>query len=204
MQEVPYDIEDKINFSVFPGLQGGPHNHTISGLACALKQAAGPEFVAYQKQASTRAPAFFAPFLSVLKPAPPPGLLQGPSACSGLLPRPPAADCNLQGRAFEPRWRGAPQPRAPQRFSASPSPPIANRRNPRTPTPPRPPQTAPSQVLSNSQALAKALARRGFSLVSGGTDNHIVLVDLRPKGVDGSRVERVLELAVSVRGDGGC
>jgi glycine hydroxymethyltransferase len=59
-------------------------------------------------------------------------------------------------------------------------------------------------VLSNSQALAKALARRGFSLVSGGTDNHIVLVDLRPKGVDGSRVERVLELAVSVRGDGGC
>jgi glycine hydroxymethyltransferase len=31
--------------------------------------------------------------------------------------------------------------------------------------------------------------------VSGGTDNHIVLVDLRPKGIDGSRVERVLELA---------
>ncbi|KAI8469522.1 MAG: serine hydroxymethyltransferase [Monoraphidium minutum] len=99
-KEIPYDIEDRINFSVFPGLQGGPHNHTISGLACALKQAAGPEFVAYQKQ-----------------------------------------------------------------------------------------------VLSNSQALANALAKRGFTLVSGGTDNHIVLVDLRPKGVDGSRVERVLELA---------
>jgi glycine hydroxymethyltransferase len=49
-KEVLYDIEDKINFSVFPGLQGGPHNHTISGLACALKQAAAPEFVAYQKQ----------------------------------------------------------------------------------------------------------------------------------------------------------
>ena len=30
--------------------QGGPHNHTISGLACALKQAAGPEFRAYQEQ----------------------------------------------------------------------------------------------------------------------------------------------------------
>ncbi len=32
------------------GLQGGPHNHTISGLACALKQAASPEFKNYQQQ----------------------------------------------------------------------------------------------------------------------------------------------------------
>uniref|UniRef100_A0A7S0RZ78 Serine hydroxymethyltransferase n=1 Tax=Chlamydomonas leiostraca TaxID=1034604 RepID=A0A7S0RZ78_9CHLO len=97
---INYDIEDKINFAVFPGLQGGPHNHTIAGLACALKQARGEEFKAYQ-----------------------------------------------------------------------------------------------TQVLSNSKALAAGLAKRGFKLVSGGTDNHIVLVDLRPKGVDGSRVERVLELA---------
>jgi hypothetical protein len=36
--------------------------------------------------------------------------------------------------------------------------------------------------MSNSKALAAALAKRGFKLVSGGTDNHIVLVDLRPKG----------------------
>ncbi len=36
---------------------------------------------------------------------------------------------------------------------------------------------------------------QGHTLVSGGTDNHILLLDLRPKGVDGSRVERVLELA---------
>lgn len=50
-------------------------------------------------------------------------------------------------------------------------------------------------MLANSKALADALGKRGFSLVSGGTDNHIVLVDLRPKGVDGSRAERVLELA---------
>eukprot|EP00879_Flechtneria_rotunda_P011081 GHRR01011578.1.p1 GENE.GHRR01011578.1~~GHRR01011578.1.p1 ORF type:complete len:425 (+),score=121.11 GHRR01011578.1:523-1797(+) len=98
--EVMYDIEDKINFAVFPGLQGGPHNHTIAGLACALKQAATPEFKQYQQQ-----------------------------------------------------------------------------------------------VLANSKALAKGLERRGYSLVSGGTENHIVLVDLRPKGVDGSRAERVLELA---------
>lgn len=99
-KDIMYDIEDKINFAVFPGLQGGPHNHTIAGLAVALKQAQTPEFKSYQHQ-----------------------------------------------------------------------------------------------VLSNSSALADGLRRRGYSLVSGGTDNHIVLVDLRPSGVDGSRVERVLELA---------
>merc|ERR1712232_885410 len=45
---VMYDYEDKINFAVFPGLQGGPHNHTITALAVALKQAQAPEFHAYQ------------------------------------------------------------------------------------------------------------------------------------------------------------
>ncbi|KAI1842387.1 hypothetical protein JX265_001766 [Neoarthrinium moseri] len=49
-KEVLYDLEDKINFSVFPGHQGGPHNHTITALTVALKQAASPEFKAYQKQ----------------------------------------------------------------------------------------------------------------------------------------------------------
>uniref|UniRef100_A0A1D1ZX01 Serine hydroxymethyltransferase n=1 Tax=Auxenochlorella protothecoides TaxID=3075 RepID=A0A1D1ZX01_AUXPR len=98
--DIKYDLEGPINFSVFPGLQGGPHNHTISGLAVALKQAAGPEFRAYQEQ-----------------------------------------------------------------------------------------------VLANCQALAKGLLDAGVNLVSGGTENHLVLADLRPRGVDGSRVERVLELA---------
>lgn len=42
--------------------------------------------------------------------------------------------------------------------------------------------------------MAESLLRRGYSLVSGGTDNHLVLVDLRPKGIDGARVERVCEL----------
>ncbi|KAF3682722.1 Serine hydroxymethyltransferase 1, mitochondrial [Capsicum annuum] len=37
-KEVLYDYEDKINQAVFPGLQGGPHNHTITGLSVALKQ----------------------------------------------------------------------------------------------------------------------------------------------------------------------
>ena len=98
--DIMYNLEKPINESVFPGHQGGPHNHTISGLACALKQAASPEFRAYQEQ-----------------------------------------------------------------------------------------------VLSNCQAFAGRLNELGYSLVSGGTDNHLVLVDLRPKGVDGSRVERVMELA---------
>lgn len=39
-----YDFEDKINAAVFPGLQGGPHNHTITGLAVALKQVKFIEF----------------------------------------------------------------------------------------------------------------------------------------------------------------
>jgi glycine hydroxymethyltransferase len=91
-EPIMYDLEDRINFAVFPGLQGGPHNHTISGLACALKQAQGEEFRAYQQQ-----------------------------------------------------------------------------------------------VLRNSAALAAALQGRGYDLVSGGTDNHIVLADLRGQAIDGAR-----------------
>lgn len=49
-KEVLYDLEGPINFSVFPGHQGGPHNHTITALAVALKQAMSPEFKAYQEQ----------------------------------------------------------------------------------------------------------------------------------------------------------
>jgi glycine hydroxymethyltransferase len=49
-KQVIYDLEGPINFSVFPGHQGGPHNHTITALAVALKQAASPEFKAYQEQ----------------------------------------------------------------------------------------------------------------------------------------------------------
>ncbi|KAJ4701506.1 Serine hydroxymethyltransferase [Melia azedarach] len=98
VQEVMYDYEDKINQAVFPGLQGGPHNHTISGLAVALKQVKTPEYKAYQEQ-----------------------------------------------------------------------------------------------VLSNSSKFAQSLMEKGYELVSGGTENHLVLVNLRNKGIDGSRVEKVLE-----------
>ena len=99
---VEYDLEKRVNETVFPGMQGGPHNHTISALATALLQAGSPAFKTYQER-----------------------------------------------------------------------------------------------VLSNSAAFAAALsdpATHGLDLVSGGTDNHLCLVDLRSKGVDGSRVERVLEL----------
>jgi len=48
--ETMYDIENKINLAVFPGLQGGPHNHAIAGIAVAMKQANSDEFKQYQKQ----------------------------------------------------------------------------------------------------------------------------------------------------------
>ncbi|KAF4696100.1 Serine hydroxymethyltransferase, cytosolic [Perkinsus olseni] len=50
---VMYDFKDKINATVFPGLQGGPHNHIIAGLAVALKQAQTEEYKQYQQQALT-------------------------------------------------------------------------------------------------------------------------------------------------------
>jgi len=96
--EILYDLEDKINEAVFPGLQGGPHNNAIAGIATALKQAMTPEFKAYQQQ-----------------------------------------------------------------------------------------------VVKNAQTLAKALQDRKYTCVTGGTDNHIVWVDLRPVGLSGSRAEKVLE-----------
>lgn len=44
-QEIPYTFEDRINFAVFPSLQGGPHNHAIAAVAVALKQVGGPSLV---------------------------------------------------------------------------------------------------------------------------------------------------------------
>jgi glycine hydroxymethyltransferase len=52
-----------------------------------------------------------------------------------------------------------------------------------------------SQVVKNASALAKALRERGFRLVSGGTDNHMMLVDLRPKGLTGKFSESLLHEA---------
>ncbi len=50
-------------------------------------------------------------------------------------------------------------------------------------------------VVDNARALAKVLVARGLNIVSGGTDNHLVLVDLRPKNVTGKAAEASLERA---------
>ncbi|XP_052194091.1 serine hydroxymethyltransferase 7-like [Diospyros lotus] len=94
-----YDFEEKINFAVFPALQGGPHNNHIAALAVALKQVATPEYKAYMHQ-----------------------------------------------------------------------------------------------VKKNAQALASALLRRNFKLVTGGTDNHLILWDLRTLGLTGKSFERICEM----------
>ncbi|XP_077288819.1 serine hydroxymethyl transferase isoform X2 [Arctopsyche grandis] len=49
-QTTMYDLESKINQAVFPGLQGGPHNNTIAGIALAMKLTTLPGYVEYQKQ----------------------------------------------------------------------------------------------------------------------------------------------------------
>ena len=44
------------------------------------------------------------------------------------------------------------------------------------------------EVLANCQALSKSLQTKGYNIVSGGTDNHLILVNVRDKGLDGSKV----------------
>ncbi|MCW1951874.1 MAG: serine hydroxymethyltransferase [Octadecabacter sp.] len=51
------------------------------------------------------------------------------------------------------------------------------------------------QVVANAQALADQLMKGGLDIVTGGTDSHVMLVDLRPKGVKGNDTERALERA---------
>lgn len=94
------DLETAINTAVFPGCQGGPHNHTIGAIAAALKAASEPEFEQYQKQ-----------------------------------------------------------------------------------------------VLKNAKALAERLKEaHDFTLVTGGTENHLLLVDLTNKKIKGRRAEKAMEL----------
>ncbi|TMQ19832.1 MAG: serine hydroxymethyltransferase [Deltaproteobacteria bacterium] len=89
-----------IDRAVFPGLQGGPHNHTTAGIAVALREAATAEFGRYAHQ-----------------------------------------------------------------------------------------------IVANARALAAALVERGWSLVTGGTDNHLLLADLTPKRISGKVAARALDAA---------
>ncbi len=89
-----------IDKAVFPGLQGGPHDHTTAAIAVALKEAAAPEFRTYAHQ-----------------------------------------------------------------------------------------------IVANSKALAAALTERGYNLVSGGTDNHLILIDLTPQEIGGKPAARAMDRA---------
>ncbi|MGD2094301.1 MAG: serine hydroxymethyltransferase [Phycisphaerales bacterium] len=90
----------KVDRAVFPGLQGGPHMHTLTAIAVAMAEADTPEFVAYA-----------------------------------------------------------------------------------------------NQIVKNAKALAKKLLEYGFNLVTGGTDNHLILIDLRNKNVPGRKVAKALDRA---------
>jgi hypothetical protein len=156
------------------GLQGGPHNHTISGLACALKQAASPEFKAYQQQVLKNSKALAD------------GLAhRGYKLVSGAwlrVQRSPSACVCVCGC-------GCQQPAAST---------TGSRASRLRVTLTRVPVQLPLVCTHSSCPCAEAACRRWCAplpVPPGGTDNHIVLVDLRSKGVDGSRAERVLELA---------
>merc|ERR1712113_405950 len=94
------DIKERIDMAVFPGLQGGPHNHQIGALAAQLLEVNTPAFTEYAKN-----------------------------------------------------------------------------------------------VVANANVLAETLIAKGHKLASDGTDNHLVLWDLRPHGLTGSKVEKVCECA---------
>jgi glycine hydroxymethyltransferase len=51
------------------------------------------------------------------------------------------------------------------------------------------------QVVTNAKALAAGLSKHGYRIVSGGTDNHLMLVDLRPKEINGKQAQEVLDRA---------
>lgn len=94
----PKNLAQKIDSAVFPGLQGGPHNHQTAAIAVALGEALEPAFKDYGKQ-----------------------------------------------------------------------------------------------IVKNAQTLARGLIDRGFTLITGGTDNHLLLIDLRNKNISGADAEALLD-----------
>lgn len=56
-------------------------------------------------------------------------------------------------------------------------------------------KTYQEQIVKNSKKLAEELINRGFDLVTGGTDNHLILLDLRNKNITGKEAEKILDEA---------
>ena len=50
-----------------------------------------------------------------------------------------------------------------------------------------------AQIIRNAQALAQAFQDKGYRVVSGGTDNHLLVLDLRPQGLNGTKATRLLD-----------
>jgi glycine hydroxymethyltransferase len=48
------------------------------------------------------------------------------------------------------------------------------------------------QVIRNAQAMARAYVEKGYQIISGGTDNHLMLIDLRNKNISGKKAEQIL------------
>ncbi len=55
--------------------------------------------------------------------------------------------------------------------------------------------TYASQIITNAQAMAENFMAKGYNIVSGGTDNHLMLIDLRNKNISGKKAEQVLGMA---------
>lgn len=51
------------------------------------------------------------------------------------------------------------------------------------------------QIIANAQAMARSFVDRGYQLISGGTDNHLMLIDLRNKNITGKKAQETLDLA---------
>jgi glycine hydroxymethyltransferase len=56
-------------------------------------------------------------------------------------------------------------------------------------------KTYAEQIINNAKALAASLSKNGYRIVSGGTDNHLMLVDLRPRGLNGKVAQETLDRA---------
>ena len=56
-------------------------------------------------------------------------------------------------------------------------------------------RTYAEQIIKNAHALAASLTKRGYDIISGGTDNHLMLIDLRNKNLNGKETQEALDLA---------